>query len=499
MAAAAVATIADPAIREWQLAELVLSSAAGGDPAASDAELQAALETFRRQEQPFRVVAVALALAEKAKKRGAALESDRWLAEAQRVVETLAAGLEPVQDRHGYLAAAGRALRARIQAAVEAGRARKALELYLREQQLRRRATLVGAWEAPAELDRDPSLPVLPPGTGFAAYLELPEGPAGGARFDRQRGRPAPAPGRRRRAGRGGGGAASAHRRAAPLARSGAAAAVKTPSASSAGSWSRRSKLGCPAPGGWAWRSTMSSRAFPSKRLRVFRQAAGGAFRNDPAGRPEALLHDPHPLAPAGPDGLVLGADQPARYWKLGALRGVAAEIATIAGALGVPRHRLLAGAECTRRQVLRELPAARWLHFAGHALEDPADPSSSLLVLAEDGAEPAALTIEDLAKASRGQLEMVVLSGCETARAGTGGIVQALERSGVPITIGSLWVVNDQATAKFFAELYQLLAAGVPPIQALHRTRLAALRSKDPSSPRSRPGPLSPAGDGER
>lgn len=477
-----LARVPDADFRRRLEAEFALGAAAAGE--SSEELLRASLETFRQQNLPLRVVETALALAEDARRRGEPEQRERWLKEAQRVVEILAGGLEPVRDRYRYLAATRQAFRARLVAALEgAGGAERALGLYLREQELQRRA-LANAGEAAAERrSEDAGISPLPAGRAFVAWLALPDGRllALVLGADGVRARPL-AIGAARLAEEG----LALRSRIAALNDSRQERFVREADGALR-ELSRQlvepiADLLPPAGGTLGLSLDDAFAGIPFEAL----FAAGGErlaerFTIARVAGPEPLLRSPRPLPRPEQGALAVGADRPAASWGLESLEGVRLEIARLKSQLRLQDAQVLAGEESRRGRVLERLAGARWLHFAGHALADPYDPTSSLLILAEDGGGATSLSIEDLAAAARGRLELAVLAGCDTARSGTGGLAQALERGGVPVVIGSQWPVNDEGTAQFFIELYRLLAADVPPVQALHETRLAALRSNDP------------------
>ena len=93
-------------------------------------------------------------------------------------------------------------------------------------------------------------------------------------------------------------------------------------------------------------------------------------------------------------------------------------------------------------------------------------------------------LTLSDLGRRLRGRnadhpLEMITLSGCLTALGDeqselgfVGMALQAGARSG----LGTLWEVDDTATAAFFIQMYRYLQLGLPKDQALQATQRAFL-----------------------
>jgi CHAT domain-containing protein len=109
----------------------------------------------------------------------------------------------------------------------------------------------------------------------------------------------------------------------------------------------------------------------------------------------------------------------------------------------------LLIGEHADSASILNALRDATLLHYAGHTLVDARQPEHSTLVVSPLGLS--ALTIASL---DLRQLELAILSACETMRAGatSGGGFASLGTSflaaGAQGVIGSLWQVDDNRTA---------------------------------------------------
>jgi len=90
-------------------------------------------------------------------------------------------------------------------------------------------------------------------------------------------------------------------------------------------------------------------------------------------------------------------------------------------------------------------------VHFAGHAIANPAAPFHSLLLLAPSGSDSGALNAEELMLRFRARdTRLFVLSACSSAGGtdigpeGLAPLVRPLVTSGVPAVIGSLWSIGD-------------------------------------------------------
>lgn len=153
-------------------------------------------------------------------------------------------------------------------------------------------------------------------------------------------------------------------------------------------------------------------------------------------------------LTPArtGTEGVVLAvADpQPTSHEQLA---GAAAELALVVAS--DPGHTIaLEGTDATRAAVLRRLPDVDRLHVACHAVADVVDPLRSGLILAHDER----LTLRDLL-ATRLELDLAVLSACETAVPGgqlpdeVMSLPSALLQAGARTVVATQWRVADLAT----------------------------------------------------
>lgn len=120
-------------------------------------------------------------------------------------------------------------------------------------------------------------------------------------------------------------------------------------------------------------------------------------------------------------------------------------------------------------------------LHFSTHGLADDVRPLQSRLLLTEEAKtsniQPA-LTAAEIAHWHL-NAELVTLSACETAvgrtRRGEGAdsLARAFLLAGAQNVVATRWKVDDEATAHFYARLYQELRR-YPLEQALFRTRQA-------------------------
>jgi CHAT domain-containing protein len=142
-----------------------------------------------------------------------------------------------------------------------------------------------------------------------------------------------------------------------------------------------------------------------------------------------------------------------------------------------------------TEAAVRRDLGSADIVHLATHGRLSDGNPMSSAVLLAasSSGAAEAgdngALEAWEIFAQVRLKADLVVLSGCETARGevtqgeGIVGLTRALQYAGATSIVASQWPVADTSTTAFMQVFHQGLRAGRPKDEAL-RSAMASLRS---------------------
>lgn len=149
-------------------------------------------------------------------------------------------------------------------------------------------------------------------------------------------------------------------------------------------------------------------------------------------------------------------------------------EARTVAGLF--PEGKALLGTQASLGQLQSLAPQAQVLHFATHSALG-ADLNQSYIELA-DGP----LRLEQIYGLTLRGGSLVVLSSCESAlgQAQPGrevaSLASAFLNSGAACVVATLWKVDDQDSAQFFARFYPYLRQGMSPAQALRRTRLDCL-----------------------
>ena len=185
-----------------------------------------------------------------------------------------------------------------------------------------------------------------------------------------------------------------------------------------------------------------------------------------------ARQHTPAPDA----EGAALIVAMPTTPGIPGRLPNIPAEVAMLASRL--PEPVLLIEPETTggdpaaasartptKANVLAHLPRCPIAHFACHGATDPADPSSSLLLLHDYQSDP--LTVASLGPVNLGQAQLAYLSACRTASTGHTQLIDeaihltsAFQLAGFPHVIGTFWEIHDAIAVTIADAFYAALRA---------------------------------------
>jgi CHAT domain-containing protein/Tfp pilus assembly protein PilF len=162
-------------------------------------------------------------------------------------------------------------------------------------------------------------------------------------------------------------------------------------------------------------------------------------------------------------------------------------EVAALGGLFGTDA-RVYLGGQVTEQRVLAELPQARRIHFATHAVTDAGSPLDSYLVLApaagEGSESEGRLRAEEIFEHLELDADLVALSACasaigtESAGEGLLGLTRAFHFAGAREVLSSLWPVADRSTSALMIDFYQHLRAGLPTDEALRRAQLDMIAS---------------------
>jgi CHAT domain-containing protein len=128
--------------------------------------------------------------------------------------------------------------------------------------------------------------------------------------------------------------------------------------------------------------------------------------------------------------------------------------------------------------------PQADIVQFAGHAVVNAEEPSSSSLVFGPPDAEGTKrLSVHDIIQL-RFNSRLVVLSACDTGtrsgarHGGASSIARAFLVAGVPTVISTLWRVGDESSMVLMERLHRELERGMDAADALREAQLQMLSS---------------------
>lgn len=165
-------------------------------------------------------------------------------------------------------------------------------------------------------------------------------------------------------------------------------------------------------------------------------------------------------------------------------LRGVKTEADSIRSAYG-DNCRVYTGANLSAD---RFVSAASWsniIHVATHHKLDP-NPVQFSLVLSPFAGPKGTVRFSDLMKIDNKELELIVLSACETISttdsqiSGAPHTAEIFALAGFPSIIGALWQVSDEASTQLMTSFYTQLAALGQKAVALQRAQRFMIESKD-------------------
>ncbi|WP_088889882.1 CHAT domain-containing protein [Leptolyngbya ohadii] len=117
-------------------------------------------------------------------------------------------------------------------------------------------------------------------------------------------------------------------------------------------------------------------------------------------------------------------------------------------------------------------------LHFATHAAFDPGNPNNSFILFG-NGDRP---TLNEIGNWNLSNVDLVVLSACETGVGGLGdgrevlGLGYEFQQAGAKATIASLWQVSDGGTQVLMDAFYAALDQGMTKAEALRQAQIALI-----------------------
>ena len=182
------------------------------------------------------------------------------------------------------------------------------------------------------------------------------------------------------------------------------------------------------------------------------------------ASTPEKLVNNP-----------VIFASSKGSNWTPETLPFVPEEVMKITSIMGGDSY---LNQEFSPQQLARKLQSPQYdiLHLAGHARFSSFENSQF-----QTGTEPMSLSqFETLLRQRTANLQLLVLSGCQTA-AGNDlailGIAGIGVRNGIDSVVGGLWFASDQTSAIFIEHFYQSLLVASPS-ESLRNAQLELIKS---------------------
>jgi CHAT domain-containing protein/tetratricopeptide (TPR) repeat protein len=164
------------------------------------------------------------------------------------------------------------------------------------------------------------------------------------------------------------------------------------------------------------------------------------------------------------------------------ALPEVAAEVTSIVRLY--PGARIIDGSVTSSTSLLSAFREASIVQFGGHTVFD-ADQSLHMLRLGES--PQARLGTADIAAAAMPKTRLVYLSACDTDRGpvlkseGSITIARSFFAAGVPLIVGTLWPIDDDAARLASRIFHERLLHGDTPAESLRQAQLAMLRDHRP------------------
>ncbi|GIV61038.1 MAG: hypothetical protein KatS3mg043_2127 [Rhodothermaceae bacterium] len=153
-------------------------------------------------------------------------------------------------------------------------------------------------------------------------------------------------------------------------------------------------------------------------------------------------------------------------------------------------RARTLLDEQATETALFEQDVPPRVLHLASHVIVHPKTPLYNAFFLSPDPAAPEYDGVVYLYELQRRpfRVHLVTLSGCSTARGtyqpgeGMAGLQQTFRELGVPSSVATLWLADDETTARLMETFYRYLRDGLPKDVALQQARLEFLEEAPPS-----------------
>lgn len=104
--------------------------------------------------------------------------------------------------------------------------------------------------------------------------------------------------------------------------------------------------------------------------------------------------------------------------------------------------------------------------------------------VAVNEHSEDGILSAKEICELDLSNVELVVLSACQTAKGdvmddGTAGLVRGLKSAGAKSILATLWSINDNSTLLFMKEFYKQLSSGKTPYEAMRYAQNSLMKTK--------------------
>ncbi len=157
----------------------------------------------------------------------------------------------------------------------------------------------------------------------------------------------------------------------------------------------------------------------------------------------------------------------------------IPAEMRAVASIRGATRLLSLSGTQVTKERLLRAMPQAALIHFAGHAVIDRLHPARSRLLI-DSSSEEQDITAADIAAMKLDPIQLVYLSACRSGTAagrvdGVESLAVAFIVAGAPSVVASRWDPARRRSRGTFRAIpscvrrYQRCGSGPPPHSLAH------------------------------
>jgi CHAT domain-containing protein len=148
------------------------------------------------------------------------------------------------------------------------------------------------------------------------------------------------------------------------------------------------------------------------------------------------------------------------------------------------PGTRVLMNQEFSPQAVQSAIGDHNIIHLATTAVVLPGSPESSFLLFGNGER----LTFKEMSRWNMSNVDLVVLSACDTAMgdapdAGQGilGLGYQMQRTGAKSVIASLWAMSDQGTQVLMDAFYAAFRNGTAPAEALRQAQVSLIQSPAP------------------